>query len=86
MAPDVEVEVNGVFNRRVVRKTLTVRLPEDGATETLLRIIGNELGLSGDLLQGDPVVLLNGRRLEPREDVRLSDDDTLSVLSPLAGG
>ena len=76
--------MNGVFNQRLIRKTTFVDLPESAATDMLLSMIADQLNLKGTL-DGSPLVLLNGRRIDSN-DVHLSEGDTLSLLSPLTGG
>ncbi|MCL4436720.1 MAG: hypothetical protein M1503_09615 [Thaumarchaeota archaeon] len=82
--PRIRIEVNGVFNRRLIRKNILIDIPETAATDTLLRIIGCQLKLK-DTFEGSPIILLNGRRIDSGE-LRLSEGDTLSLLSPLTGG
>ncbi len=82
--PKIRIEVNGVLNRQLIRKTILADLPETTAIDALLSTIGSQLNLK-DTLEGSPIILLNGRRIDSG-DLRLSEGDTLSLLSPLTGG
>lgn len=82
--PKIRIEVNGVFNRQLIRRTILTDLPETAATDMLLSIIGSHLKLKR-ALEGSPIILLNGRRIDS-ENVRLTEGDVLSLLSPLTGG
>jgi hypothetical protein len=86
MTPHINVEVHGIFNHRMIRETLTISISETTYVETLLQIIGGKIGLSDGLAERNPIILLNSKRLSAAEPVRLTEDDTLSILSPLAGG
>ncbi len=80
----IKVEVNGVFNRQLIRKAMMITLPETAAIDTLLSAVASQLKLANSF-EGSPIILLNGSRIDSKE-VQLRDGDTLSFFSPLTGG
>jgi molybdopterin converting factor small subunit len=84
MMRKIRIELNGIFNRQLIRKTITVNLPETVTIGALPTILSSHLNLDHPL-EGSPIILLNGRRIDSKE-IHLTNNDTLSFLSPLTGG
>ncbi len=83
----INVEVNGVFDQTVIQKKIAVELRRNTDLDELLRLVNDKVKmLSASFDRGDYILLLNGRRVDPKEAVQLSEGDTVSILSPLAGG
>lgn len=83
----INVEVNGVFDQTVIQKKIAVELRRNTDLDGILRLVNDKVKmLSESFNRGNCILLLNGRRIDPKEAVQLSEGDTVSILSPLAGG
>lgn len=64
---------------------MTISVPKTIAAAQLLQIIRETLELPNSL-EGHSILLLNGRQIDSKNLIQINEGDTLSVLSPLAGG
>ncbi len=84
---NIKVEIYGMFTRHMIKKRMSVKLHNDATIADLLHIIDRKMKLNQDAQEkSNCILLLNGRRLDPGDESRLREGDTISILSPIAGG
>ena len=88
----IEVNINGIFNRKFIKKSLEMKIKNNETLEKLFKKIGKIL--KNDIYRvfveqrSNPVLLLNGSRIDFPEGFSLipNDGDEITLLQALGGG
>jgi len=82
----VSVDVNGIFNEKIIRKKMVFKVSKGSCCSDLLSLVSEKLGLKGaSAIRDHSIIILNGTKVNSLETL-LSDRDNLSIYSPIAGG
>ena len=88
----INVNINGIFNRKFIKKSLEMKIKNNETLEKLFKRIGKSI--KNDIYhvfleqRSNPVLLLNGRRIDFPEGFSLipNDGDEITLLQALGGG
>ena len=88
----IEVNINGIFNRKFIKKSLEMKIQNNETLEKVFKKIGKSI--KNDIYQvfleqrSNPVLLLNGRRIDFPEGFSLipNDGDEITLLQAIGGG
>ncbi|MFX1449606.1 MAG: MoaD/ThiS family protein [Promethearchaeota archaeon] len=88
----INVDINGIFNRKFIRKSLEIKIKNNETLESIFKKIGKRV--KNDIYRvfveqrSNPVLLLNGRRIDFPEGFSLipNDGDEITLLQAIGGG
>lgn len=83
----IRLEINGVFNKKIIQKKLSIKLNDDHLRNELFKKISEKIGKRiGSFENENTIILRNGSRFDENDLGEIKEGDIISVLSPLGGG